>query len=152
MKKETPISVRFLQIALLIITAVLAYFAYLVFQPAPDVKVTEPVKLSKTNVTKDDNMKLEVAYCSEATFTERIDVQLVDVNKANSATTLFTIDEAGIEKGCHNIDIDVDTNTFQAFSIRTGEYKLRIRASVKVNPIRYEVRKHTSEIFTYTKE
>lgn len=152
MKKETPISVRLLYVAFAIIVAIVGYFGYLIFQPLPDVRVTEPVKLDKTVVGANDTMRLEVAYCSEATFTEKIDVQLVDINRANSALTLFTIDEAGIEKGCHEIDIDVDTATFQAFSIRSGEYKLRIHATTKVNTIRYEVRKHTSEQFTYTKE
>lgn len=152
MKKETPLSVRFLQIALAFIALILGYFAYLIFQPAPQVNVNQPIVLDTRNVAPGQRVTLKVKYCADEAFTQKLDIQLVLPERNGSAITLYSIDEASVLKGCNDTDIQVDSDTFKAFSIRDGEYQLRMRTTTKVNVIKYEINRYTSETFKYTRE
>lgn len=146
---KDSLSLKLTQGAMVIISLILLYIGYLVLQAAPNVGVVEPIKLSSMSVKAGDKIKMSIEYCSEREFTQKIEVQLVDVSLNSSAYTLYTIDEAHTRKGCHTTPLEIDTARFQAYLIDSGEYKLRIRGSVKVNLIKYDIKKYDSQKFIY---
>lgn len=147
--KKIPLSIRFSQFVLFIAVLFLIYIGYLIFQSAPKVDTKQPIQLDKTTVTTGQTINLLPEYCVSKDMAQKVDIQLIDLSKNNSAYTIYSVDEAQLKKGCHKEKLPVEAAHFQAFSIPSGTYKLRIRATTKVSLIRFDVKRTDSETFKY---
>lgn len=151
MKTKTPFNIRLLQAALVVAGLCLAYIMFLVLQPAPNVRVEQPLPISTKQVTGSQNFYVTVKYCNPQKVKQKVEIQLVDPSNNDAAYTLYTLDNRDIAASCNTSKVKIDSGRFPAFNVADGTYKIRLRSTTYINPIKIDVQFYTSETFTYNK-